>query len=520
MAQIIQLKNSDGTKLYPVTSEKIYKNLYIGELQQGTCPTNGSAVSSSTTAVCMKDVAAVPYLGVKLNIKLPTGIQLYIKYNDSGTNNNGAFTSWSTRNSSAALTGTTTFTFSDEGSDSTYAAAFYRLEFQNTNGSALTVSTINNYINNGDISITYLDYNNSIVSRNMDVEPIVRSLGAVFTDSMDGKLRRNNHYAVFVHGSDFHNDILRYQNMLDYADYIKATGVFATGDFVSDQAYSGMNYVATEALKHNTPVYVCTGNHDAWGQSSSAINSLLYSKLATPYGYTINSGATYYYKDLSNYKLRIIALDEYITTNGSWVSNVNFTTTQKSWFISTLLSTPANYGVIILMHAHHQNESAGTGTQATFWEDKARTTNGDDNKSGATALYSIIDGFINKTAVSGTWSDQGGSYNYSADFTKLNSGVEFICFCTGHYHRDLTGYISSAAGNKILNLNIGCDNTLMQAYGVRYGRDGQGKSQDLINVYGIDRDNKCIRVARVGCNMTIDMNEVKYMKIPYSSAAS
>ena len=46
-------------------------------------------------------------------------------------------------------------------------------------------------------------------------------------------------------------------------------------------------------------------------------------------------------------------------------------------------------------------------------------------------------------------------------------------------------------------------------------RGGVGSIQDAFNIYGIDRVNKTVRIARVGSNITSEAKDRKCMIIPY-----
>ena len=79
--------------------------------------------------------------------------------------------------------------------------------------------------------------------------------------------------------------------------------------------------------------------------------------------------------------------------------------------------------------------------------------------------------------------------------------------------------------NKQLMLNVTCTNALYGGSDYPYLADisdiGWNKNDvtgDAFNVYVIDRENKTVKVIRVGGNLTNAMEERKYMVIPYADS--
>ena len=72
-------------------------------------------------------------------------------------------------------------------------------------------------------------------------------------------------------------------------------------------------------------------------------------------------------------------------------------------------------------------------------------------------------------------------------------------------------------------LNVTCANAVYGGSAYPYladlqdlGRVNTDSTQDAFNIYVIDRDNKIVKVVRIGSNITYDMKERKYMEIPYA----
>ena len=72
-------------------------------------------------------------------------------------------------------------------------------------------------------------------------------------------------------------------------------------------------------------------------------------------------------------------------------------------------------------------------------------------------------------------------------------------------------------------LNVTCTNALYGGSEYPYLADIQDQArnimdvtQDAFNVYIVDRENKVVKIVRIGNNETYQMEDRKYMEIPYS----
>ena len=122
--------------------------------------------------------------------------------------------------------------------------------------------------------------------------------------------------------------------------------------------------------------------------------------------------------------------------------------TQANWFVSTLLSTPANYGVIVIMHnpfslaATTQNMkfSYPSGVVGSRWTQNLMQNDMIRDilvafKNGASYSDNIV-----MTGDAAYMNTQGGGtycYQLSANFANKNTGVHLLGVLGGHSHRDL-----------------------------------------------------------------------------------
>lgn len=130
-----------------------------------------------------------------------------------------------------------------------------------------------------------------------------------------------------------------------------------------------------------------------------------------------------------------------------------------------------------------------------------------------------MDAFIDRTALSTSYKENNRAGNngetvvIKADFGGVAKDVEFICYLSGHRHKDNVGYLHRA-NNKQLMMNIVCGNPyyargggLSFSGGCDLPRGDRGVTQDAFNIFAIDRQAGCVRIARVGSSVTLEGKE-------------
>jgi hypothetical protein len=172
--------------------------------------------------------------------------------------------------------------------------------------------------------------------------------------------------------------------------------------------------------------------------------------------------------------------------------------------------------------------------QTVNWDGRSE----DDYGYASSGLYvniirpikTIVDAFISKTSLSTSYNENtingnnGETVTINVDFSNCAAGVEFICYVTGHRHKDNIGYVHTAT-NRQLMLNICCSNghypksgSLSFAEGSDIPRGDRGVTQDAFNVYGIDRQSGRVKIARVGSNVNFEGIDRKFLLAPYKYA--
>lgn len=413
-----------------------------------------------------------------------------------------------------------TATFTRE--QSAIAAEISLIDSRGVNPNAYDRDAVGNWV-----SFAILDENDGdVISRNNDAE---KYLGAARTTPDVAE-----DLPVIVHTSDIHGDARRFNSVCDYADHLRADLLVNTGDNPFYQMTNGILFHKEIVLAHKTDFANCIGNHDTYTSSMSTVYNQNILPFADDYGYhkATSSDVTdkcYFFKDLSSINVRVIALDIYDgLTNAAYKARVS--QTQMEWFIATLASTPAGYGVVVIMHQAPHTISAITGKtdfNDSTMEPQIAAIDSDymtNGKITGNPFGKIIDAFIAGGTVSGSYTQKttGSSsetISYSADFSGLAEGVEFIAYLNGHTHRDFIGYVSDCEHNQ-LNLNIASAAPISQSSGYKTPsdiyRDTVGANQDAFNVYTINRTDKTVGVARIGSNLSKDLRPRKVMFVRYA----
>ena len=555
MKKIVQLIDQDKY-IYPITTstsivDTTYnktlhgniRNLIVTPLTRGIV-TLGEGYFNKTDSgyIVSECVSLVPYAGVTINIKLPKDMSIQIIYGrmiNQPTDN----TSHSQDFESNILKDGDTFTFPEVWSWSTETwksyGDLYRVKFMGNN---INIPYILDCLNNGSISLTYENPYGNIIDNNADIEHYIRSI----------QVKSVNNYTIkylptFAHASDFHSDMVRLQNYLDYCDYLGLKVAVITGDFCSQTTSDGFSNYLEQFENHKVIPIICTGNHDkttCYGKTNVPKYNEFFQKVATKYNYQVSDlSKDYYYLDVNieDQNIRFIALDQYeVRTYG-----YNISEAQTRWFIDTLNSTPAGYKIFVLIHQKevpvvkeineittvpkpngqppeitiHNTTKIGNGTfyeETMAYDDSAKT---EANKQSGDVILKIIKLFQSKskntTPIKVTQPQNGESFTLGAeeiDFTSAQA--EFVAFMSGHTHRDTIG-INEYSDSSVyqLHLNISANSTAR--YNLRDLPTNMGKSHksDLFNIYSIEDNN--INVVRVGASVSHESKVRLIDKIPY-----
>lgn len=481
-----------------------FASLNLGTMVQKALTQSGLTDTNASKRVSMASNNVIPHIGGTLKFKIPSGYCAGIRSgNQAGSLSNNDY-------------------WYHNGEDFTFveSARYFRICFAKNDGEdECPLATILSFIAAGDIQVMVSsEPQPDIILRNLENEKYVKGVMRNFVSgaSNNGSLTK---LPVFGHSSDIHGDRWRFQSMMRYCDYLGLDALLISGDMVASTPSDSNQYITDVSLEHTTPLVPCLGNHDTVDLSTAeAQTAMIKTLIDNVEGVYVDTYPTYYYKDFTAKSIRVIALNLYETDHSG--HNCNFTQTQCDWFISTLASTPAGYGVLVMFHAPENTIDRVQGNDDfyqdinNYWETHPGVT--------GTPILKIIDAFIGKTTLSLSYTSKSVTINTTADFTALNEGVEFISYINGHEHIDMVGYLHGTT-HRQLNLNVCCG---VAIYGTTYKylannsdlpRGDKGSTQDAFNVYSIDRNAKTVRIAKVGSNLSgYDLQERKYMTISYA----
>lgn len=504
------------------------KKLLIGDIVQGVEDFKGGVNSTKLTRVCQSSITSVPYVGVTFKFYMPSSIKAVIVSGKvAGTpSHNYVMTD------SGWIKNGDTYTIPEED-------LFYRVNFANEDSNSnISPSTITSMIAEGSIYIEYIE-NTNVIERNEDCTKYAKAACLSLIDGSNQIGNMLDKMAIFSHISDLHGDSERYFNCLEYSKWFGCDAVLVSGDSVPYHYGNGSSWLKSGVDKYKTTMLTCIGNHEVW-HGTAGSNTAIFANYIEPYastnGYLENDGTLttkpYYYKDFTKKKIRVIAINQYdCAVYGGQNRGGKLGQNQINWLISTLLSTPEGFGVIIMMHAY---ESAldkpnlfSAFNQKVFVVDYM---NDGFYVNNIRPIMKIVDAFIGKTEINTSYTEvsSNGStqdaeiINISADFSNVDASTEFICYVCGHRHEDVIGYYKDAENPQlVITVTSGTAH-----YGVDAAHDALanqediprgsfGSTQDAFNVYAIDRINKLVKIARIGSNMTFQLEDRKTMSARY-----
>ena len=290
---------------------------------------------------------------------------------------------------------------------------------------------------------------------------------------------------TMLHFSDIHGDSVRLSRILQYFSTFKfdIDEILHTGDAVASTVTATSFDFWDECGAER--VLNCIGNHDVWYTDAfTPPENYPYNTYFKPYidggkwGTIVQpedaeqDGLCYFYKDYAN-GIRLIVLDY----QGAYTS-------QMEWFADVLADSVTN-GKAVIVAVHYP---------PTF-------TKGYGNSFDISDIIPVANTL--------------GVPFMNAVNTFLGNGGEFVCWLTGHCHRDNTGYYQGTNGKQVI-INIDCA-AMRNDSGSRY-RAENSKSQDAFNILTVNTARKVISVFRVGNDCDALQRHIGSMCIKYDTA--
>lgn len=454
---------------------------------------------------------------VTYHFGLPSDIVAKVEYTFSGLSSS----------TSSNLFNGGSFTF-PEGANTQH---IYFAKYTNGTVSNLSLTEVEQLISSGEILVTCEDLD--VIERNIDKDNIFATTKRVVKNAFVTSDNLNM-APIIGHISDLHGDIQRAHNFFEYCKWKGVDDCVVSGDSVLYSG-NGIDYMFDAASDVNQHITFAMGNHEALGTSAAEgamfnrylvgrVNALEYYKAEN----TITDRA-YYYHDIDEKKLRIIALNQYDGgVYGGSGKGGRISQGQINFLINALANTPIGYCVVITMHCQEDS--------ITMPETFAKFISSRPNGYAADGFYvsesrpikQIVDAFIGRTTYTGSYTqifaENEETVTINADFTNVDASIEFICYLTGHRHRDYVGYVDDTT-NKQLLIQVTSGNAhVVAASGSSYAfsgeddlpRFGRGVTQDAFNIYAIDRSAKSVRIMRVGSSMNYEYRLRDFLVASYA----
>lgn len=361
----------------------------------------------------------------------------------------------------------------------------------------------------------------TVLSRNSDTEDAVAAACDYHRTSESVK-----NFSLLIAG-DIHSSVIQMDNIVDYlnANVTIDAGIML-GDIASSNFTHPITYYTNAIARSRKPFLTVIGNHDA-GNSNDPATSFtdpndLYNKFIAPNiqyaqvteGTEWISGDTYYYKDFTDYNIRLIVLNQHDYPSDMTGTELTYTRAdsyysqdQLDWFVNTLDSTPTNYSIIIALHT--TPDSMVKDFDSTFTSPARGTGNLYDHScmTGYPIVH-IVNAWINGTAINQTY-DYRRSYNgtltgttatVNTDFSGRGPG-KFICYIGGHWHGSYVSHSSSFPDQ--LEYSVDCASISTGATeDSDTPRERGTRSEDCFCVLSVDTANEKINLVRVGARMT------------------
>lgn len=367
-----------------------------------------------------------------------------------------------------------------------WVGKYLQIRFSHLDDSTITLSEVYNAVSNFsyksyvDTSATLTDNINLIIDERENSEEILSLNPEKLYKNIFIQLNRRkqsggtetlgNEQLVLVHFSDVHGSTANLARIItfceQYSPYID--NVLHTGDTIQQYYSQSLDWWTNTAGSEK--ILNCIGNHDTWdndGTWQPAHAGLdCYNKFFAPFisnwDVTQPSGAStgkcYYYKDYTAKGVRLIVIDCMSFPND---------TDQQSWLDSTLESARlATLAVVVATHSQPYNT-----TRISCNFSSVHRADVQEN-IGGTGIPQRVQSFI----------DAGG---------------EFVCYLTGHAHRDRLSYLTDYPSQICITI----DAARTQDGYMDKVRTVGAKSQDLFNIVSIDTSDKVIRLCRVGADI-------------------
>ena len=289
---------------------------------------------------------------------------------------------------------------------------------------------------------------------------------------------------TLLHFSDIHADSVELKRMVEFLDRYSSLidNAICTGDMVNQRYSDGMTWWSN--IDGADKILLAIGNHDALADPSGydwtqlATQADQYSQYFAPYianwGCTYTANKTYYYKDYTAKKIRLIVLNCMLVGSDS--------TEQLTWLTNTLASAKVS-GLSVVIAVHYMPY----------------------NSQKIDCNFSTLDRGVGNEVLSLSY------LTAVQDF--VADGGEFVCYIAGHVHYDI--FVKSISYPNQMCICIDALNVYQSNVYSDTQRTNGTKSQDLANLITFDTASKVVKINRVGADTDHYLRSKKCMTFKY-----
>lgn len=492
--------NGSSTSSIYVANKRIAHNktfiFTIDDMTQGSLQNYPmSADSQKTCFALLKKIPIKSNENLKITLPHPSGVDSYkIRYGFYTTDD-------AQENCKRQIMSTTeTETHAINGNEHYVVVGFYPLD-ENGNG-------INNVISRYDgddlftleldmtdeerVPLTEDDYKNiykniyqanDIMNLNPDI-PLYLAQARRPANHESYGYKSNTQPLTLLHFSDLHGDSLELYRIIEFYKKIDADDIVCTGDMIELRWSSDFTF--WNQVQDANKILLAIGNHDiltdetGWDWTKLATQADTYTRFLQPYignwGCTYTDGKTYYYKDYTAKKIRLIVLNCMLTPYGDEY------TEQLNW-LESVLASALDSGLHVVIATHYMPNT----------------------HKKCVCSYSTLDADNSATTL---------AYAYTTKVQQfIDNGGRFVCYLSGNTHIDLL--TKGATYTKQINITVAAASVNQ---GNQYGdimRVNGLKSQDLANLVTIDTASTVIKVIRVGADVDRYLRKKTMFSINY-----
>jgi predicted phosphodiesterase len=361
-----------------------------------------------------------------------------------------------------------------------------------------------------------------VILRNSEPEQYICAARKNF--KLKNELSESTSKLLICHFSDMHGDVERFDNVMELIEYYKPEFAIHTGDLTVWNSSDNTDFFFQKTDGIAVPVYNVIGNHETFDNNGSLTNEYLHNRYVAPLkNINCNAEKGWYYTDFESRKIRLIVLNayEYFHEKYNIRCTMAFLQEQCEWVADALKgASEKNYAVIIAAHEFAEKIPAGSNDFGFCQRFMPHPWGMPKERKPNYIIEDIVDAFKHGKALKKEYICDLSGETISIDCNFDNCG-EFICYLGGHHHGDYAGYLPHH--NDQLSITMTCSGCFPPNYH-NIGDECSDLpripgtiSEDAVNFYVIDRENKKISIIRVGATVNDLMEKRVVLTLPYEA---